>query len=150
MDASYTGYGPVVDLVKDDKNTELVSAVRPPPYPSICRRHTNGRAWILTVLEYRKNRLCCLPRSCVSTPCFSNIVLEKLTRGYPSGFVHAKDSHGKPIFEGKRLTALSNAEEDVHGHTLEVSRGVSAFWRECILTSRTSSGHRSLLGGQDR
>jgi len=71
------GYGPVVDLVKDDKNTELVSAF------------------------WNAGKI-------VSAVCHG-----------PAGFVHAKDSHGKPIFEGKRLTALSNAEEDVHGHTLE-------------------------------
>ena len=38
-----------------------------------------------------------------------------------SAFILAKDSDGKSIFEGRRATSLSNAEEEAHGLPLEVS-----------------------------
>lgn len=43
-----------------------------------------------------------------------------LTWSYSSAFIQAKDLSGKSIFEGKRVTALSNAEEEAHGLPLEV------------------------------
>ena len=38
----------------------------------------------------------------------------------PSALVLAKDPSGKSIFNGKKVTALSNAEEEAHGYPVEV------------------------------
>jgi len=48
------------------------------------------------------------------------ICSRRLTRSYPSALIGATDSGGRSIFEGKRVTALSNAEEEAHGLPLEV------------------------------
>ncbi|KAF9787459.1 class I glutamine amidotransferase-like protein [Thelephora terrestris] len=37
----------------------------------------------------------------------------------PAGLIHGKDSNGKSIFEGKKVTCLSNAEEKEHGFPLK-------------------------------
>jgi len=67
------GYGPVVDLASDSKNTELVEAF------------------------WKDKKL-------IAAVCHG-----------PAALVQAKDSNGKPILEGRRSTALSNAEEEEHG-----------------------------------
>jgi hypothetical protein len=46
---------------------------------------------------------------------------ETLTWNYSSGLVLAKDSNGRSIFEGKKVTAFSNEEEKAAGFSAEVS-----------------------------
>ena len=52
--------------------------------------------------------------------CSPETLLKTLTWNCSSGLIQGKDSHGKSIFEGRRSTALSNAEEAAHGYTAEV------------------------------
>lgn len=47
--------------------------------------------------------------------------MKTLTRSFPSALIQAKDSNGRPILEGKRVTGLSNAEEEAHGLDIVVS-----------------------------
>ena len=51
---------------------------------------------------------------------FTAILLKTLIRSYSSALVQGKDSNGKSIFEGKRFTGFSNAEEEAYGLPVEV------------------------------
>lgn len=64
------------------------------------------------------------------------ICSRKLTRSCPSAFIQARDSSGGSIFKGKRVTALSNAEEEEHGLPLEVGdQYISTLQRERVLSA---------------
>ena len=58
------------------------------------------------------------------------------TENYSSALVQAKDSNGKSIFEGKRFTAFTNAEETTYGLTVEVGR--SYFLRSDVKRTLTT------------
>jgi len=149
-----TGHGPVVDLSKDAKNAELVSAVRLPLLPNfslvVSGALTIGHG-IFVVLEEQIFGRCCLPWTRVSTLWFSAILFKTLTWYHSSALVQGKDSNEKSIFEGKNVTGFSNAEEEAYGYSPEVSsRCTNAFRRERILTSATPLGYRLLVREQDQ
>jgi len=70
MSVVWAGYGPVIDLAKDPKNTELVEEVKLPSlrksFPVFPGMLTVGPV-ILTVLESRFLGQWCLPWTRVST-----------------------------------------------------------------------------------
>ncbi|KAF9648705.1 class I glutamine amidotransferase-like protein [Thelephora ganbajun] len=82
------GHGPVIDLSKDPKNAELVSAF------------------------WKSDKL-------VAAVCHG-----------PAALVQGKDSNGESIFEGKRFTGFSNAEEKAYGFPVEEI----GFWLEDRIT----------------
>ena len=55
-----------------------------------------------------------------SVPGSNGDLLRILTWDFPSALIQAKGSNGKSIFEGKKVTALSNVEEEAHGYLVEV------------------------------
>jgi len=63
------------------------------------------------------------------------IFSKTLTRSYSSALIQARDEDGKSIFDGKRVTALSNPEEEAHGPPLEVGgQHISrTFQHHCVL-----------------
>ena len=119
---SWVGYGPVIDLAEDPRNAEIVEEVRLPPSPkclpvvpgtlmveSMILSSGEPAHWsVVSAMDLRQYLI------------LAAILSTKLTRSYSSAFIQARDSNGKSIFEGKRVTALSNAEEEEHGLPLEV------------------------------
>ena len=147
----FLGHGPVVDLVKDTKNAELVSAVRLPPllwYIPVISGTLTIECPILIVLGGRRIGRWRLPWARVSTLRFAEAPLQTLTRNHSSAFILAKDSDGKSIFEGRRATCLSNAEEEAHGLPLEVSSRLQPTVTS--VDNTTTLGYRFLFGGQDQ
>ena len=102
---------------------------------------------IPTVLEGRDIGRWCLPWARVST-LRSTGALEDTDSDPSSAFILAKDSNGKSIFEGRRATSLSNAEEQAHGLPLEV--GGHSGQHERTLTCAITLGYWLLFGGQDQ
>lgn len=79
------------------------------------------------------------------------ISLKALMWSCSSALIQAKDLNGKSIFEGRRLTGLSNAEENQYGLPIEVGRRyISALQRERVLTSNAPLGPWFLFRGRDR
>ena len=135
---SWVGYGPVIDLAKDLKNAKLVTDVRLPSslkgFPVVLGTLTvesvilsSGEPAHWSVVSAMDPRQYLILAAILST---------KLTRSYSSAFIQARDSNGKSIFEGKRVTALSNAEEKEHGLPLEVgNQHISSLQRRCALSA---------------
>ena len=76
------------------------------------------------------------------------IIWKTLIRSYSSALVQGKDSNGKSIFEGKRFTGFSNAEEKAYGLPVEVY--INILQRECTLMNNTPLGYRFLVRGQNQ
>ena len=64
------------------------------------------------------------------------ICSRRLTQSYPSALIGATDSRGRSIFEGKRVTALSIAEEEVHDLPIKVGgQHISTLQRQRVLSA---------------